>query len=116
MGKMLIRLILMGIAVFISARLIPGIGLTNIWYAFLVALILSVVNVTVKPILQILTLPVTILTLGLFLLVINALMILLVDHFMVNFAVTSFWTAMLFSIVLSIVNWLLDAIFGEDKK
>lgn len=116
MGKMLLRLILMGTAVFVTAHLIPGINLTNIWYAFLVALILSVVNVTVKPILQILTFPITLFTLGLFLLVINALMIMLVDYLMVNFSVSGFWTAMLFSIVISVVYWLLDAIFGDNKK
>jgi putative membrane protein len=116
MGKLLVRLLLMGIAVFVTAHLIPGIVVTNIWYAFLVALILSIVNVTIKPILQLLTFPITLLTLGLFLLVINALMIMLVDYLMVNFSVSGFWVAMLFSIVISVVYWLLDAIFGGEGK
>ncbi len=112
----LIRLLLQGVAVFVAAYILPGIYLTNFWYALLVALILSIVNVTVRPVLQLLTLPITVFTLGFFLLVINALMVMLVDFFVEDFAVKGFWTAMLFSIIISIVYWVLDGIFNDEKK
>jgi putative membrane protein len=116
MSKTLIRLLLQGIAVFVAAYILPGINLTNFWYALLVALILSIINVTIKPVLQFLTLPITFLTLGFFLLVINALMVLLVDYLVTDFYVQGFWTAMLFSIVISIVYWVLEGIFSDDKR
>lgn len=116
MTKALIRLLLQGIAVFVAAYILPGIKLTDFWYALLVALILSIINVTIKPVLQFLTLPITFLTLGFFLLVINALMVLLVDYLVADFYVQGFWTAMLFSIVISIVYWILEGIFGDDKR
>jgi putative membrane protein len=112
----LIRLLLQGVAVFMAAYLIPGIYISNFWYALLVALILSVVNVTIKPVLQLLTLPITFFTLGLFLLVINALMVMLVDYFVKEFSVAGFWNAMIFSIIISVIYWILDGIFGEKKK
>jgi putative membrane protein len=70
----------------------------------------------VKPVLVLFTLPVTVFTLGLFLLVINAIMILLCDHFVDGFNVNSFWTAMLFSIILSLSQSLVYQITGDTKK
>ncbi|HSZ24711.1 MAG TPA: phage holin family protein [Cytophagaceae bacterium] len=116
MSKLLIRLLLQGVAIFGASKLVPGIYLTDFWYALLVALILAVINVTVKPILQLLTLPITFFTLGLFLLVINGLMVMLVDHFTTHFSVDNIWHAMLFSIVISVFYWILDAIFGDKDK
>jgi putative membrane protein len=116
MTKGLIRLLLQGVAVFVASYLIPGIYLANFWYALLVALILSLVNVTIKPVLQLLTLPITFFTLGFFLLVINAFMVMLVDYFVKEFSVGGFWNAMIFSIVLSVVYWVLDGIFSDGKK
>ncbi len=112
----IIRLLLQAIAIFVAAYLIPGISLTNFGYAVLVSVVLSVVNVTIKPILQIISFPVTILTLGFFTLVINALMVMLVDYLMDNFSVKGFWTAMLFSIVISIIYWVLNALVSDKKK
>ncbi len=116
MTQGLIRLLLQAVAVFTASYLLPGIYLANFWYAILVALLLSIVNVTIKPVVQLLTLPVTVLTLGLFLLVINALMVLIVDFFVRNFSIDGFWMAMLFSIVISVVYWILDGIFNDKKK
>lgn len=115
MSKTLIRLLLQGVAVFVAAYILPGIGLTNFWYALLVALILSIINVTIKPVLQLLTLPITFFTLGFFLLVINALMVLLVDFLIKDFYVQGFWTAMLFSIVISVIYWVLEGIFSDER-
>lgn len=114
--RALVQLVLQGIAVFVAAYLIPGIYLTDFWYALLVALILSIINVTIKPILQLLTLPITFFTFGLFLLVINALMVLLVDFLISDFSVKGFWTAMLFSIVITVIYWILDGIIGDNNR
>ena len=115
MSKALIRLLLQGVAVFVAAYILPGISLTNFWYALRVALILSIINVTIKPVLQLLTLPITFFTLGFFLLVINALMVLLVDYLIKDFYVQGFWTAMLFSIVISVIYWILEGIFNDER-
>jgi putative membrane protein len=101
------------LAVIISAYLIPGVEVADFLTAIIVAVVLALVNFFVKPILVIITIPVTILTLGFFLLAINAFMILMVDSFVDGFTVNGFWWALLYSLVLSIVS----SIFGiEDKK
>jgi putative membrane protein len=82
--------------------------------AVIVALVLALLNLIVKPILVILTLPVTILTLGLFLLVINAIIILLADSFVSGFGVDGFWIALIFSLLLSIFQSILYSILGSD--
>lgn len=101
------------LAVIISAYLIPGVEVADFLTAIIVAVVLALVNFFVKPILVIITIPVTILTLGFFLLAINAFMILMVDSFVDGFTVNGFWWALLYSLVLSIIS----SIFGiEDKK
>lgn len=84
--------------------------------AFLVAVVLAFLNTIVKPILTILSLPITFFTLGLFLLVINALMILFADKLVDGFKVDGFWTALWFSLVLSIVSGILEAFSGSKKE
>lgn len=84
-----------------------GVTISDFWSAVIVVLVLGIVNMVIKPILVILTLPLNIITLGLFTFVINALVILLVDYLVPGFAVQSFGWALLFSIVLSIVNAVL---------
>ncbi len=105
--KTIIKLFLMGVAVMISAYIIPGVRVDGFLVAVVVAVILSIVNFLVKPIVTLLTLPINILTLGLFNLVINALMIILVSSVVPGFFVASFGWAVLFGIVLSLVNGLL---------
>ncbi len=116
MAKFLLRLTLLSCAIYIATYYMPSVVLTNYWYAIWVALVLSAVNVTIKPILSVLSFPITLLTFGLFLLVINALMVLLVDYLLVDFSVGGFWNALLFSVVVSLVYWILDSIFGNKKK
>jgi putative membrane protein len=82
----------------------------------IVAIVLVLLNNILRPILIILTLPITIVTLGLFLLVINACMVLLADKFIDGFAVSSIWTAILFSVLLSILQSILYSLLKEDKK
>ena len=114
--NLIIRLLLNALAVFILAYVLNGVSVDGYMGAIIVAIVLSILNLLVKPVLVILTLPVTILTLGLFLLVINALIILLADKLIDGFNVSSFWTAILFSILLSILQSLLQSFFKEDKK
>jgi putative membrane protein len=101
---MLINWFISGVAVFISAYVLPGVHVTDFVTALIVALVLGVINVIVKPILFVLTLPITLLTLGLFTFILNALMIMLADAFVKGFTVDGFIWALLFSLVLSIVN------------
>lgn len=111
----IIRFLLSGLAVLLTAYLLPGVDVTHYGYALLVAAVLSLANLIVKPILIILTIPITILTLGLFLLVINALIILLVDYLVPGFHVDGFWWALAFSLILSIFNSLFDDSSKEKK-
>lgn len=101
------RLLISTVAVIVSAYVLPGVGVNSFLTAVWVAIILSVLNVLVKPILVILTIPFTIMTLGLFLLVINAIIILLASSLIDGFTVDGFWYALLFSIVMSLINSLL---------
>ncbi|REG88919.1 phage holin family protein [Winogradskyella sediminis] len=114
--NLIIRLLLNALAVFILAHLLSGVTVDGYVGAIIVAIVLAILNLLVKPILVILTLPATIFTLGLFLLVINALIILLADKLIDGFAVSSFWTALLFSVLLSILQSLLQSFFKDDKK
>ncbi len=102
----IVGFLLSGVAVLLTAYLLPGVHVEHYGYALLVAAVLSVANVIVKPILVIFTIPISILTLGLFLLVINAVIILLVDYLTPGFNVDGFWWALAFSLILSILNSL----------
>ncbi|MDE6310066.1 MAG: phage holin family protein [Muribaculaceae bacterium] len=97
---------------FIAAKLTPGVEITSFWTAILLALVLGLLDVFVKPVLVFLSLPVTILTLGLFLLVINALITLLASWLVSSFQVSGFWSALLYSIIFSVVSCVLGLVFG----
>jgi len=107
--------LLNGLAVVLTAYILPGVSVEDYGTALIVALILAIVNVLVKPILVILTIPITIVTLGLFLLVINAAIILFVDNLVSGFTVTGFWWALLFSLILSIFNSLFNDLAGKKR-
>lgn len=102
--EIIVNLILNALAVFVTAKLLSGVSLDNFGTAVVVAIVLALVNTFVKPILVFLTLPINILTLGLFMFVVNALIILLVDSLVSGFGVASFGWALLFSLVLSFVG------------
>lgn len=103
----IIRLIISALAVMLTAWLLPGIHVDGFLTALVVALVLAILNIILKPILIILTIPITIFTFGLFLLVINALIILLAGNLIRGFYVDGFWWAFLFSIILTIISSLL---------
>lgn len=108
--NLLINWIVMTIAIIFSTYILPGITLSGFWTALLVALVLGLLNAFIKPLILILTLPINILTLGLFTLVINAAIILMVSAIVPGFNVDGFWYALLFSIVLSIIIYLIHSI------
>ena len=125
----IIKLLISSIAVVITAYFLDGVTIgDNQFYhngppelnkfttAVLVAIVLAFLNTIVKPILTILSLPITFFTLGLFLLVINGLIILFADKLVVGFKVDGFWTALWFSIVLFIVSSILEAFSGSKNK
>lgn len=114
--KFILRLLLSALAVILLANILPGVEVSAFGSAVLVALVLSLLNLIVKPLLVILTLPVTILTLGLFLLVINAMIILLASSLVSGFSVDGFWQALLFSLLLSVLESVLFAFLKEDSK
>ncbi len=100
-------------AVYLAALVVPGIKIENFFRAVIVGAVIALVNYTVKPLMVLLTLPVTVLTLGLFLLVINALMVMLVAYLVKGFEVGGFWSALLFSLCLSLVNTILELASGK---
>ena len=114
--NLILKLLLNAVAVFALAHILTGVNVDGYLTAIIVALVLAILNLLVKPLLVILTLPVTVITLGLFLLVINAVIILLADKLIDGFAVANFWWAILFSILLSILQSLLHSLLKEDKK
>ncbi|WP_298473496.1 phage holin family protein [uncultured Maribacter sp.] len=113
--KRILRLLLSALAVIILAQILPSVGIDNYITAIIVALVLSVLNFLVKPLLIIFTLPVTIITFGLFLLFINASIILLADYLIDGFYVSGIWSALIFSLLLSILQSILFTFLKEDK-
>ncbi len=113
----IIRFLLSGLAVLLTAYLLePHVTIKHYGYALLVALVLGFINSIVKPILVILTIPITVITFGLFMLVINALMIQLASWLVPGFEVENFWWALLFSVILSLFESMLFWIAGERKQ
>ncbi|MDY6372111.1 MAG: phage holin family protein [Bacteroidales bacterium] len=104
----LMRILLLSIAVIVGAWLLPGIDVDSVWAVLLTAVVISLLNNLLRPILIVITLPVTAITLGLFLFVINAVIILLASGLVSGFHVDNFWSALLFSLVLTAVNYLLE--------
>ncbi|MDF9796720.1 putative membrane protein [Catalinimonas alkaloidigena] len=105
---MIIELLVNAVAVFLAAYLLQGVEVKSFWSAILTAVVLAIVNAVIKPIMIFLTIPVTIITFGLFLLVINALMLMLVDAILPGLKIKNFWWALIFGIVLSIINAILS--------
>lgn len=112
--KFLIRILMSAIVVVLLSKFLPGASVDSYFTAIIVALVLSLLNLIVKPILVVLTFPVTIVTFGLFLLVINAVIILLADAFVEGFGVDGFWVALVFSLLLSIIQSLLFSVLDKD--
>jgi len=103
------KILVSSFAVVIAEYFLPGVTINGFTTAIIVAFVLAILNAFLKPIIVLLTIPITIISFGLFLLIINAFMIKITAHFVDGFVVNSFWWAFLFSIILSIVTSLLEA-------
>lgn len=113
--KFFLKLLLTAFAVLVLSNLLSGITVTSYTTAIIVAFTISVLNMFVRPILVIFTLPVTILTLGLFLFVINAIIVLLAGKLVTGFFVSGFFTAIVFSVLLSLFRSLLFKLLKDEK-
>lgn len=106
----LLKFILSAILAFVLTKFLPGAHLAGFTDALLLVLVLGILNAIVKPILKILGFPITVLTLGLFLLVINAVIVLLADYLLAGFKVDGFLYALIFSIALTVVTAIVDMV------
>ncbi|OAB81727.1 phage holin family protein [Cochleicola gelatinilyticus] len=111
----ILKILLTAVAVVILAYILPGVAVEGYVSAIIVAVVLALLRLIVKPILVILTLPVTLITFGLFLLIINAIIILMADYFVSGFAVNNIWWALLFSLLLSFLQSILFSVLKEKE-
>lgn len=111
----IIKLFISSIIVFALSYFLPGVHVTSIVAALWVTVVLGLLNTFLKPVLVFFTIPVTLFTLGLFLLVINAIIVLICDYFIPEFQVDGFVTALFFSILLSVSQSILNKLFISDK-
>lgn len=115
-GGLLLTWLLSAVAVFLAAKLVPGVEVDGFGAALAAAAVLGIVNAVVRPILVVLTLPVTILTLGLFLLVVNAACVGLAAKLLPGFHVSGLGPAVLMVIAVTVVSGLLSWLFGGDDR
>ena len=114
--KTILKVLLTAVAVVVLAYFLPGITVEGYGSAIIVAIVLGLLRIFIKPLLVILTLPITIVTLGLFLFVINAVIILLAGKLVDGFYVDGFWYALLFSLLLSFFQSILFSLIKEEKQ
>ncbi len=110
----IVRFFLYTVAVVITGYMLPGVIIKNFWTGVIIAVVLSVINAFIKPLMVLLTIPIVFATLGLFLLVINAGLVLLAASIVPGFEVKSFWWALLFSVVLSFFTYLFKSNTGSE--
>ena len=113
---LLLKWLLNALVIIIAAFLVPGVEVAGLWTALWLAGIFSLINLTLKPLLIILTLPINIITLGLFTFIINALLILFASSLLKGFAVSGFWSVLLFSLVLAVFNYLTGKLTQKDPQ
>jgi putative membrane protein len=116
MNGFLVRMLITAIALWLAALIVPGMELAGVGTVLGAALLLGVVNAFVRPLVILLTLPLTILTLGLFLLVVNAMMLGLVSVVFQGFTLGGFWSAMFGAIFVSVFSWLGSAFIGSSGR
>lgn len=117
MITLVIKLLISAVTIFSVGQFLPGIHVANFTVALLVAFALGVLNVTLRPILKLISLPITIITLGLFAFIVNGFVFWLIARFITGFVVDTFWWAVAGAIIVSIVTAILDRIvLGSDGK
>lgn len=104
------------LALLLAAHVVPGIRLESLVSALVAALVLGLINAVVRPVLVVLTFPITLLTLGLFLLVLNAFCLWLVSVFVSGFHVAGFWPAFWGALLVSVVSWILTALISDSGR
>jgi putative membrane protein len=114
--RFLLRILLNGAAILVAAYLLDGIVVSSATAALIAGLVLGIVNAIVRPVLLILTLPITLLTLGLFIFVVNALCLALTAALVPGFEVAGFWSALAGALIVTIVNWFLHALLKEETS
>ena len=114
--RFLLRLLLNGVAVFLAAQLIPGIGIASPGTALAAGIVLGLINAIIRPVLILLTLPVTLLTLGLFIFVVNAICLALAAWLVPGLTISTFGAAFLGALVITITSWLLSALLIDKKS
>ena len=112
----LLRILITALVAFGLAHFLSGIHVDTFWTALIFALILAVLNVFVKPVLIILSLPLTIITLGLFLFVVNTLVVLLASRFVNGFSIDNFWWGLLFALLLALITSVVFKEMDKEKK
>lgn len=115
MVQLLLRWGLNALALMALPYLFTSIRIEDFWTALLVALVLGLINALVRPLLFLLTLPITLLTLGLFIFVLNGLLFWAVANMVPGFSVGGFWSAVGGALVYSIISWVLNAVFADKK-
>ncbi len=110
LSLIIVQILILTVAVILTSYLLPGITVKSFWTAVLVAIVLGLLNAFVKPFMVFLSIPFTLVTFGLFLFVINALIILLAGAVVKGFEVKGFWWALIFSIILSLIQYLLEVL------
>ncbi|MBT0607675.1 phage holin family protein [Aequorivita echinoideorum] len=113
--KFLLKLLLTALAVVVLSQILPGVMVDGYGTAIVVAIVIALLRLIVKPILILFTLPITIITFGLFLLIVNAIIILMADFFVGGFNVASIWWALLFSLLLSLFQSILFSLLKEER-
>lgn len=114
--KTLIHWLVSALAILITSYILPGVHVSGFMAALVLAVVLGAINIFIRPVLIFLTLPITILTLGLFVLVINGLLIMLVSYIVPGFVVDNFWWAIIFGVVLAIVSSILRMFEKEAEE
>ncbi|HSB40889.1 MAG TPA: phage holin family protein [Methylomirabilota bacterium] len=112
----LLRIVVYTLALLLAAHVVPGIRLESLVSALVAALALGLINAVVRPVLVVLTFPITLLTLGLFLLVLNAFCLWLVSVFVSGFHVAGFWPAFWGALLVSVVSWILTALISDSGR
>jgi len=113
--SILLKWFVSALAILIAAYLLPGVVVAGLWSALILAAVLGLFNISIKPLLMIITLPINIFTLGLFTFVINALLILLASTIVKGFSIGGFVNALLFSLILTIIQELFQLLLKKDK-
>lgn len=116
MAGILIRTLVVALGLWLASVLVPGIAVAGPWTLLGAALLLGIVNAVLRPVLVLLTLPVTVLTLGLFVLVINAAMLALVAWVFEGFTIAGFWPALFGAIIVSLTGWLASYLIGPRGR